>query len=144
LGRFLTTTSKNKELYCEDGFFHRKKRKNKQSYIWVCVTANCAGNISSGLNYTENINSFVRINGHNHELNTDKMIKIKIIDGMKRLIEAEFYSPREVVNLSLRGADLETIRILGNQQSLLRLLRRHQIAMLKSKPLRIYAFKIKS
>jgi len=52
---------------------------------------------------------------------------------MKDMISNEKFSPREIINFCLRGVDINTIRALRNQQTVLRLLRIEQEKYLNPK-----------
>lgn len=80
----------------------------------MCVIDNFSGKLLRSLNYVDDVSLFSETNTHNHERNFDKIKKIKIVDSMNKLMAADFYSPHDVVYMSLRWADINIIRIMVN------------------------------
>jgi hypothetical protein len=110
---------------------------------WRCIVSGCKSSGKTVLNYLENLNSFVpNAQLHNHEHSLDYIIKTERRNEMKAMIEITSGSVRKVLGRALKGVNTTVLSVVGKNETLSRMLRRHRNATLNPRPYRYPILKL--
>lgn len=113
-------SERNAFLIIHNNFIYRINRMNRNLISWRCIEPNCSGSPKSSLNYRENLASFSTVTSHLHSAERSKAIRLEKLDKMKSLVFGGWESTRKIVQNVLCGADTETIRAMGNFETVYR------------------------
>ena len=130
----LIKSAKGCDLLVVDDFIFRIEKKGQNKVYWRCRVKTCRARGSTVLHYSEFLDSFDLIRGHNHVIDSVEVEKKIHVEEMKLLAEDSGSSVRSIVGLVLRGKSAATIKNTGKFENLSRIVRYHRNLHINPKP----------
>jgi hypothetical protein len=128
-------SKRGKLLIVHQDFVYYMKRRNNNMTVWNCCKNGCSCRGFTSNIEEEYLTTFT-VSGdfHNHESNSNEIKRNKLIHKMKVKLILTEKSTRFVVNSILKGADINTIDLFKNFDSIYKVLRNYRNKILNPMP----------